>query len=105
MIDKRCFDRRSIKTPVEQFAAELCRQAGVPYKGIQSGFGKVPDQIMFDNAHGSTLCVPVQGATVEVIRELVAQSNAAWANMPKVEVTTHRRVVVGGKYIFNEAAD
>ncbi|HWZ97270.1 MAG TPA: hypothetical protein VN025_05870 [Candidatus Dormibacteraeota bacterium] len=74
----RSFDRRGIKTPVEQFAAELCRRAAVKYRGLQKGFGILPDQILFDNDHRSTLCIPVPGATVEAIRTLVAESNRMW---------------------------
>jgi hypothetical protein len=32
---------------------------GVKVLGIQSGFSKVPDQLLFNTEHGSTLCVPV----------------------------------------------
>ena len=79
----RFFDRRSIKTPLDQFAAELCREAGVRFKGIQSGYdngkGKVVlAQIMFDNRYGSTLCIALPGATVEAIRGLVSASNEMW---------------------------
>lgn len=60
------------------FAAELCKKAGVRYKGIQKGFGIQPDQIMFDNHYGSTLCCPIPGATVERIRAMRAESDANW---------------------------
>jgi hypothetical protein len=75
----RCYDRREIKTPLEQFAADLCREAGVRYRGIQKGFGVLPDQILFDNSYRSTLCIPVPGATVDKIHELAAASNSVWS--------------------------
>ena len=37
-MDARLFDRRTIKTPLDQFVAGICREAGVRYRGIQSGF-------------------------------------------------------------------
>jgi len=74
----RIYDRRKIKTPLEQLCADLCRDAGVPYAGIQKGFSVLPDQILFDNAYGSTLCMPIPGCTVEMIRAMVDESNAKW---------------------------
>lgn len=74
----RSFDRREIKSPLEQFAANLCRKAGARFKGIQKGFEILPDQILVDNDHGSTLCLSIEGLTVEKIRVAVAESNAAW---------------------------
>ena len=105
-MDARLFDRRTIKTPLDQFVAGICREAGVRYRGIQSGFGKVPDQVLVDNDHGSTLCLPLPELTADKIREAVGKSNAAWRNVPSIQVTTKRRTVVAGKWVFNsEAAD
>lgn len=79
----RFYDRRNVKTPTEQFAAELCRAAGVAYKGIfpafDNGKGKVHHaQILADNSHGSTFCVPLPGATVTLICAEFERSNRAW---------------------------
>ena len=74
----RFFDRRNIKTPLEQFAAGLCTQAGVRYKGIQKGFEILADQVMFDNHFGSTLCLPIPGLTADAIVAAVARSNEQW---------------------------
>ncbi len=105
-MDARLFDRRTIHTPLEQFVAGICREAGVRYRGIQSGFGKVPDQILVDNDHGSTLCLPLPELTADKIREAVAKSNAAWQGQPTIQTTTRKRTIVSGKWVFNsEAAD
>ena len=82
-MDARLFDRREIKSPLQQFASDLCRKAGVRYRGLQSGFGIVADQVLVDNAHGSTLCVPLPELTVENLQQVVAASNVAWE--PEVE--------------------
>lgn len=75
----RSYDRRDIKSPLEQFAAELCKAAGVRFRGIQKGFGKTSAQILADNAYSSTFCVPVEGATVEKLVAEYERSNAQWS--------------------------
>lgn len=74
----RSYDRRAIKSPLELFCADLCRQAAVRFAGIQKGFEVLPDQILFDNSFKSTLCLPIPGCTVEKIRAAVAASDAQW---------------------------
>jgi hypothetical protein len=78
----RSYDRREIKNPLEQFAADMCRAAGVRYRGIQKGFSfgdkHIPAQVMFDNNYKSTLCLPITGLSIEAIRGSVAASNELW---------------------------
>lgn len=52
------WDRRNL-SPREAEALRLCRLAGAHFHGIQSGFGSIPDQILFGSAPVSTtLCLP-----------------------------------------------
>jgi hypothetical protein len=84
MLPTRFYDRRTIKTPTEQFAAEMCKQAGVKYAGILPAFfdekkGKsTPAYILADNSYGSTYCVALEGCTVERLVEEFLRSNSAW---------------------------
>jgi hypothetical protein len=57
---------------------------GVKVLGIQSGFSKIPDQLLFNAEHGSTLCVSVgilllpETEARQVISEKVAASRRAF---------------------------
>lgn len=84
--NKRCFDRRDIKDPLALFAADLCREANVRFRGIQSGFGKTPAQILADNAYGSTFCIPLPGATLEKLVAEYERSNMQWEAVAKVSI-------------------
>jgi hypothetical protein len=62
-------DRRNL-SPADVIALELCRRAGVLFIGIQSGFGHVPAQLLFQREQRSTtLAVKAEGATVDDIEE------------------------------------
>lgn len=63
---------------ITEVAEQLCREAGVRYRGIQRGFGLTPSLILVDNNHGSTLGVPLLDATAEKIRWAVYTSNERW---------------------------
>lgn len=76
--NKRCFDRRGIHDALTLFAADLCRDANVRFRGIQKGFGRVPAQILADNAYRSTFCIPLEGATVEKLVAEYERSNMQW---------------------------
>ncbi|MGH9505060.1 MAG: hypothetical protein ACRD20_19575 [Terriglobales bacterium] len=58
--DRRCgWDRRAL-TPTEKSCLAICEEAGVFFKGVQSGFDSVPDQMLFQKEElDSTLCLPV----------------------------------------------
>jgi len=69
------------------FLEFLSRFLGARVIGIQSGHGSVPDQILFDSPHKSTLCVPIQLllGPMEVaqgeVRRKIAASERAFAQM------------------------
>jgi hypothetical protein len=71
------FDNRGLKA-TERECLALCKQAGVQFAGIQSGFNVAPDLVLFNNAHGSTLALPVEGITVGAIIKRVLESEGAW---------------------------
>jgi hypothetical protein len=62
-------DRRNL-SPQEKIALAVCREAGVVFVGLQSGFEGVPTQIIFQRDTGTTgLCIPAAGATSERIHQ------------------------------------
>lgn len=62
-----------------------CRMAGVRFKGVQSGFGVVPDLCLFEHTPGRTLALPIDSLTpfqikwraIESEREFAAGERAA----------------------------
>jgi hypothetical protein len=72
-------DRYGLK-PEELLYAEICAAADIVFKGMQRA---VPEcgleaLILFDDAWGSTLALPVSKFNLEAVRQQVAASNASW---------------------------
>lgn len=59
----------------EAVIKQMCRLAHVKYVGIQSGFGVVPDVLLFQPGHsGTTLAIPVSEASAATIDAKVSAS-------------------------------
>lgn len=55
-----------------------CRLAGATFVGIQSCFGLRSDLCLFNDAHGSTLALPVSDLSADRIRTKTHESEKLW---------------------------
>lgn len=58
---------------------QIVNGAGGQYKGIQEGAGKIPEQVLFNHPEtGSTLALPSEGLTPEVVKDKLTSHKADW---------------------------